>query len=186
MLPWLDNAHALRLRRGDAVLATRTLSAAAPTVKVDEVSTAPVGEPLTITWDSDDADGDALRHNVALSRDGGTSWVSVATDVAGETFTFTPSAQDTTSRALVRVTVSDGLRTASDVTDATFAIRPGTGAIAFSRSGRIMVANEDGSGATPVTTGTARLRTGLGARRPPDRVRAQRRGSLRGRRRRHG
>jgi len=63
-----------------------------------------------------------LSYLVEYSADGGQTW-QVLGDATGETSLAVPAgpgAMDPSRQALVRVTASDGLRTASDVSDGIF------------------------------------------------------------------
>ncbi|HVB27057.1 MAG TPA: hypothetical protein VNE21_03990, partial [Mycobacteriales bacterium] len=129
-VPEVAGTARLELRQGNTVLAARDVSPNPPQVHVTSPNGGEIaapGQPLTITWTSSDANGGALTHTVSLSRDGGQTWLPVAFDRAETQVTFTPTAADTTTQALVRVTVTDGINTAEDVSDAPFTIRTGVG-----------------------------------------------------------
>ena len=111
-VPALDAARSLRIRRGDEVLLERDRSGAAPTVQVQTPGTVQLGADLTIKWTAADADGDALRHFVSLSKDGGQTWQSLGETTDSElTVKATLAINGTDVR--VRVTTSDGWNTTS-------------------------------------------------------------------------
>jgi hypothetical protein len=84
--------------------------------------TLPAPGPYSITWQGSDLDGDLLTYLVEYSADGGQTWVALG-DAVGETSLAVPAgagAMDPSRQALIRVTASDGLRTATDVSDTIF------------------------------------------------------------------
>jgi hypothetical protein len=110
--------------QGSAVLATRFISAAAPTVQV----TSPNGGELlsdaeaTIEWQAADADGDALTYLIQYSADGGATWKTLAADWQGMTYQLDRKYLPGSSSALVRVLASDGFRSVIDESDGTFTV----------------------------------------------------------------
>jgi len=118
-------------------------SAAAPSVDL----TAPNGGErwssgdLVLSWEGSDTDGDALTFLVELSGDGGVTWTPIGS--TPETSLSLPAGSvEDTEQAVVRVTASDGLRFAADVSDSTFCIG-GSGACAARPIERT---EEDGGG----------------------------------------
>jgi hypothetical protein len=81
-----------------------------------------VSGAFDVHWSAADADGDALRFAVLISGDAGTTWRTVAVDVAGSTFTVPADELPGSAHALVRVIASDGFRTGSDVSDGEFVL----------------------------------------------------------------
>jgi len=70
------------------------VSAHVPTVGKVTLSSGksvPASGPVTVTWSSSDADGDALVADLLWSRDGGATFVPLATGVAGSKYTFDAS-----------------------------------------------------------------------------------------------
>lgn len=102
----------VRLEASGRVLATRTVSAAAPVVSAPAVSDGD-DESVDVTWTSSDADGDPLRHWVLVSADGGASWNAVAADVTRTSVSVPRWTLPGGTDLLVRVVVSDGLRSTS-------------------------------------------------------------------------
>jgi len=103
---------------GETEIARRAMSANPPIVTISAPvagTTWPARGSGDIRWSASDADGDELTYVVMYSRDGGTTWVNLATgltsthyDVELETLGGSPS------QARVRVLANDGLRTGSD------------------------------------------------------------------------
>jgi hypothetical protein len=106
------SAHGVQVAVNGQVIATRTASAHAPTVRV----TAPRrgqrlggGGRTVIRWTASDADHDVLTASVAYSANAGVSWVSIYQGPAGAGRATLPSRLLARSdRAMVRVSVSDG------------------------------------------------------------------------------
>jgi Tol biopolymer transport system component len=135
-VPLPAGTRRLQLWRDGVQRFERARSAAAPTVTV----TAPnggerfvAGDEITLTWTAADADGDALHHLAALSTDAGATWSPLAVDATGSSFTFTATGDLVSDTVRVRVDTTDGWRTASDASDADFAIvaRKAAGRIAY-------------------------------------------------------
>jgi hypothetical protein len=147
----------VQLYRDGVLRLERTRSATAPTVTVsapDGGETFTAGDDVTVDWSETDGDGDALHHLLALSTDGGATWSPLAADVTGTSFTFTATDTMVSDDVRVRVDATDGWRTASDASDASFAIVPRTtaGRIVYSvhpdsgsECGALMTIRADGS-----------------------------------------
>ncbi len=109
---------------GDVVLKTVTAGAAPPTVTL----LAPNGgetlteDPVAVTWQAADADGDPLTFAVQFTADNGVTWQIAAQGIT-ETTTLIPRANLTAgATARFRVWVSDGIHTASDASDGTLVL----------------------------------------------------------------
>jgi len=63
------------------------------------------------TWDSDDADGDPLRHTIQYSPDGGVNWQTLVVDWIGEAYDADLSVLPGSSTAMLRILASDGFLT---------------------------------------------------------------------------
>ena len=105
-------------------IASVTASANPPTITVDspnggeELS----GETATFEWTASDEDGDELDYTVEYSRDGGTSWTVLATNVTSSTYEADLSTLGKTEEGLLRVRASDGFNSAADSSDGTFSV----------------------------------------------------------------
>lgn len=75
---------------------------------------------VTLRWQGADADADPLTYLVQHSRDGGATWQTVATDVAGESYTVNLAELGATQQGLFRVAASDGFHGALDASDGPF------------------------------------------------------------------
>jgi len=124
-LPYTPAARVV-LKQGDTTLASRWVSAHAPTVTV----LAPNGGenvtgPLHISWTASDADGDPLRYVVQYSPDNGATWRALVVNWTDTSFTV--DAQNLavlpgSSQARIRVIASDGVNTAEDQSNAVFTV----------------------------------------------------------------
>jgi hypothetical protein len=108
-------------------LETLTVSPHAPSVRVSSPnggeSWAGAG-PYTVAWTASDADGDTLTAQVHYSADGGRSWTPLAVSVAGRQLAVEADDLPGAVGALVKVSVTDGVNTSSDVSDAAFSVAP--------------------------------------------------------------
>jgi uncharacterized repeat protein (TIGR01451 family)/CSLREA domain-containing protein len=139
----------------DVPLSTRAASANPPAVQV----VSPDGggslssDPVVLSWNAADPDGDPLLSFVQYSPDGGSSWETLLVDYPAQTALIPRSAFKATANGLIRVMVTDGFDTAQDQSNAAFSApnnapfvslwRPGAGQmfageqqIVFEASGR--------------------------------------------------
>jgi len=94
----------------ERVVFVRQISATVPTVTVDEPNGAQHrrGERLTITWHSNDRDGDALIHTVLVSVARSTNWWPVAVHLEGHSVTIETTGLSEGSYRL-KVQAADGV-----------------------------------------------------------------------------
>ncbi len=114
-IPWLPGTRQMTLLQGDVELASLTLSATPPQIELltpQAGNRIPAG-PMTLQWTGSDADGDALRYDLLISTDGGSSWLPIACDLDRTDFTIDNSLFPTSSRVLIQLRVSDGLQSAA-------------------------------------------------------------------------
>jgi hypothetical protein len=77
----------------------------------------------TIQWDAHDADGDLLRYDLLYSPDAGQSWLPLAVQLTGSSYTFETSQITAGAQALIRVIANDGFHTVSDESNGFFSIQ---------------------------------------------------------------
>jgi hypothetical protein len=115
ILPYTPAARVV-LKQGNTTLASRSVSAHAPTVTVLSPNGGEnVTNQLLISWTGSDTDGDALRYVVQYSPDNGATWRALAVN-----WTSTNLSVDTqnlallpgSSQARIRVIASDGINSA--------------------------------------------------------------------------
>jgi WD40 repeat protein len=103
----------------DQELAARAASANAPALTL----TAPAGgesldsQPLAITWDASDADGDALTFSVDYSIDDGATWQKLAWGWPETTLEVDGARLPGAAQARIRVAANDGFLTAFAVSE---------------------------------------------------------------------
>ena len=97
------------------VLAGVSRSANAPALSVTAPTAGQVfsGEDVTFSWAGSDADGDTLSYVVEYSTDRGTSYETIAIDHKTMTLTVDRASLAGSTTAKVKVTATDGTRTAS-------------------------------------------------------------------------
>lgn len=112
-VPFVAGTQQIQIVTGSSVLATRAVSANAPTVAV----TAPAGGEtvdsagLTVSWTAGDLDGDALVATVLYSRDGGAHYAPLRLHETGSNVVIPLEELGGTTQGKVRVLVSDGVNT---------------------------------------------------------------------------
>jgi hypothetical protein len=132
MVPHVAGTASVEISGPGGLLAVLTAGPAAPTVTVLSPNGGEVlgGPTVTVTWDGADLDGDPLSYVVQYSTDAGGTWTTVAFNVVSETVTLSSLNLPFSTSGLFRVWASDGVHSASDVSDAVFTI-PNHPPIAF-------------------------------------------------------
>lgn len=111
----LDTAVVELVRQSDnAVLATHTLSANAPTISNVELVNAPnpVTDTVTLQWQASDPDGDPLMYDVYYTADGGATYTAYALALSVNSVQLDTLQMAGSSFAHFRVTANDGTRLA--------------------------------------------------------------------------
>lgn len=116
VVPNLESTAAVELWFDGEVLASSAMSASAPIVAVDP-PVAGTPEDVRFEWSAEDADGEALRNTVLYSADDGATWSVVAVDVTTSAVDIPRWALPDSDAARVHVITSDGLRTASAISE---------------------------------------------------------------------
>lgn len=128
VLPYDPATARVVLKQGTQELASREVSAHAPTVTVLSPNGGEsISDHLLISWSAADADGDELRYTVQYSADDGATWRALATDWVSTT--FAADATDLASypgsdQARIRVIATDGVNTGQDQSDGIFSLAP--------------------------------------------------------------
>lgn len=134
VVPTASGTQTIELRRGNSLLASRTVSAHPPTATLDTPnggeSIGPAG--VTVSWQMADADGDPLTAALLFSPDNGASWQTLQTGITDTTSVEIPhSLLVGTEQGLMRVLVSDGVLTAQDDSDGLFSVERSAPDVAF-------------------------------------------------------
>jgi sugar lactone lactonase YvrE len=118
--------HSLELLYNGVLVATMTASPNAPTLTL----TTPNGGQnfatgtVNVAWSGSDADGDALIYTVEYSADDGTTWLTLAVDLPGQTMGVDSSELGATTEGLIRVIATDGMNITIAQSAATFTVQP--------------------------------------------------------------
>ncbi|MFZ1756267.1 MAG: hypothetical protein WAU10_21130, partial [Caldilineaceae bacterium] len=134
VIPAASGTQTIELRRGGTLLASRTVSAHPPTTTLlapnGGESVGPAG--VTVSWQMADEDDDPLTAAILFSPDNGASWQTLQTGITGTTSVDIPYSLLTgTELGLMRVLVSDGVRTVQDDSDAVFSVDRNAPEVAF-------------------------------------------------------
>jgi len=122
-VPYHVNTALVQLVISDTVVATRTVSANAPSVTVIAPNGGEsLGAESTITWTATDADGDDLTYMVLYSADNGLTWQTLAANWQSTSLTMDTGTVPGSSQGRIRVIANDGVNTASDTSDAQFTV----------------------------------------------------------------
>lgn len=114
-VPWVAGTARVAIVYGGQELASRTVSAHAPTVTLltPNGGGALTGETVTVAWSATDADGDALEFSVEYSLDGGASWRMVQSGLTATQTTLLLERLGGTTQGKFRVLATDGVNTAA-------------------------------------------------------------------------
>lgn len=109
---------------GAALLKTVTAGAGTPTVTVQSPNGGETlsGSTIAVSWTASDPDGDPLTFNVQYSPNNGASWEMLAQNVISNSVTLDAGNFVAGAQVRLRVSVSDGIHTASDESDGPFAV----------------------------------------------------------------
>jgi hypothetical protein len=131
-IPWIEllsgvsEAHRIVVTHPDleSPVAVRVASEASPQVEWTGQPTpgSTVNESMTVEWNASDADGGEVTYILQYSRDGGSSWSSLAVDLKRSRFKLYPEDVAGTKEGKLRVVASDGFRATSAVTEGVFTV----------------------------------------------------------------
>ena len=112
-LPLPPGLVAVEVTRGDMVLGRFNLTTNAPVVQLT-AATLDEGR-VALAWQANDADGDALRHDVQFSADDGANWQTLAAELTETEESFSVASLGGAPQARFRIVTTDGYnRTASE------------------------------------------------------------------------
>lgn len=106
------------------MLKTVTAGAALPTVTLLSPNGGGTltGDPVAVSWQASDPDGDPLNFSVQYTSDDGATWQIVSQDVTESSVLIPRTNLAAGSAARFRVWASDGIHTTGDASDATFIV----------------------------------------------------------------
>jgi hypothetical protein len=119
VVPWTPGTAKVEIRYQGQVVASRTVSANAPTVTLTAPTTGaqiPDG-PFQVAWNGSDQDADTLTYSLLFSQDNGVTWETLAAGLSGNSQELNTD-QLPGGPVLLRVAVSDGLLSGQDTSGA--------------------------------------------------------------------
>jgi ligand-binding sensor domain-containing protein len=123
--PFPDGADRVEIRHQGQVLASVDPGSAVPQVTLlypDGGESFSDDQPVTVQWQASDPDGDPLTYSLAYSADDGASWISITSGISLTQYAWETGWAKGSGQARLRVTASDGIHTATDASDGTFAV----------------------------------------------------------------
>ena len=125
-VPVIESVARIQIKDGSGnVLGQRQITANAPEVKVlnpnvgEDIS---AGSDYSICWSGLDQDGDSLKYFLAVSSDGGESWMPVVSETEDTCYLWNTSGLDQGTNYFVKVIATDGINTGEDISDSPFSI----------------------------------------------------------------
>jgi hypothetical protein len=124
LVPWMAGTKSIVIASASRALITRTVSTNVPTVTLQAPTggVTVTGSTLIASWTASDADGDPLTFSLDYSTDGGNTWNPLSGQILSTTVTLDLTRLAGTTQGKFRVWVSDGVNTATDVTDGVFGV----------------------------------------------------------------
>jgi Tol biopolymer transport system component len=124
-IPWNPGTARMAVISGTRELAMVPVSPNAPTITLLQPNGGETlaGATALVEWEAEDADGGNLEYLVQYSADDGETWRVVGLQIANTTaYTVELASLPGTTQGRFRVTVSDGINTAWDMSDAPFTV----------------------------------------------------------------
>jgi len=124
VVPYVAGTTRIVISKNGIELASRSVSPNAPTVFLVTPNGGQTlqGDLETEFWQAFDPDSDPLRFVLQYSRDAGTTWMTVDTDIEDLSYDVDLRNLPGGSQALFRIIATDGVNTTSDVSDAPFTV----------------------------------------------------------------
>ncbi len=116
LVPWAAGTARVVIRYQGVIVAERTASATPPGVSINAPASglnASAGT-FTLSWTGSDGDGDALTYTVLYSRDGGSTWQPLVSDLAATSLTLDTD-QLPGGTLLFKVIANDGFLTGESI-----------------------------------------------------------------------
>lgn len=115
VVPWAPGAVEVQIRFQGNVVASRKISAHAPTVTLTSPASGaqlPPG-PFQVSWSGSDQDNDPLTYSLLMSSNSGASWTTLAANLTGTSLQLNTD-QISGGGILLRVVASDGFLSGQD------------------------------------------------------------------------
>ena len=126
-MEWKDGTRKIELQDSTGkVLASREVSENRPAIELLSPEGGEFiarGEKIRISWAATDEDGDVLTYSLALSVDGGETWLPFDIGITGNEYELDSSGLDIGASYLVKVRATDGVNATEDVSDGAFTVR---------------------------------------------------------------
>jgi len=125
-IPWKPGTTKIVVRKGDAVVASRLVSAHAPTVQITSPRTVDaLGRKVRVSWQAADADNDPLTFTILYNSGLDQTWLPLATVSSAQTAEIDTTMLAGSPRASIRVRASDGVNTTeADVSGLNLPVNP--------------------------------------------------------------
>ena len=125
-IEWIAGTRKIELQDlNGEVLASRVVSENKPSVTVQSPNGGEAiakGESIHIRWEASDIDGDNLSYSLAMSMNGGESWLPIDIDLTVGEYIIDTTNLEGGQNYLIKVRATDGVNTSEDVSDAVFSI----------------------------------------------------------------
>jgi hypothetical protein len=122
-VPWQADTQRIVLKRKDTILAERTVSSHAPTVRVVSPNGGEwLGNKAVIDWEARDADGDPLTYTVLYNNGTDSTWWPIATGITETSLSVDTTLWPGSEHARLMVRASDGVNSTEDATDKAFVV----------------------------------------------------------------
>lgn len=124
LVPYVEGTARVDIEGPSGILSTITAGINPPNIELVSPNGGETlsNDPVEVSWSASDSDGDSLTYRLQFSNDAGASWELVKQNIEATTTQVPRTNLPTTSDGLFRVQASDGIHTASDVSDDTFSL----------------------------------------------------------------
>lgn len=125
-IEWNEGTKRIELQDNESnVLSSREVSPNKPEIRVVYPNGGEVivrGEKIEIEWEASDLDGDSLTYAIAISPDDAQTWLPLNIDIIDDKYEFSTEGLEEGHDYLVKVQVTDGVNTDTDMSDSVFTI----------------------------------------------------------------
>ncbi len=113
-LPYDKNTERIKLFRDNKEIAVKSRSSNTPVLDISSLSDLPeLTGKQTLSWSCTDGDGDQLIYSLDYSTDNGSTWMPVRVFLSSPTAEIDAAYLQGTSQGTLRLSESDGFKTAS-------------------------------------------------------------------------